>query len=141
MRQINKVIIHCSDTYPDMDIGRDEIERWHLDRGWAGIGYNYIIRRNGIVEKGRDLDNDGDVDEEIGAHALGHNANSIGICVVGGKAKGPTHPVNFTRHQWQSLEVLCERLVKDYPNAEVIGHSDVSKKPCPMFNVKEWWGK
>lgn len=141
MREITKAIIHCSDTHSDMDIGRDEIELWHVARGWAGIGYNYVIRRNGIIEHGRDLDNDGDVDEEIGAHALGHNANSIGICMVGGMARGLEHHVNFTRFQWKSLEALCVRLEKDYPGIEIIGHSDVSKKPCPMFDVKEWWGK
>jgi N-acetylmuramoyl-L-alanine amidase len=85
MRLIDTIIGHCSFTPPKMDIGAAEIRGWHVDEnGWLDIGYAYVIRRNGIIELGRDLDNDGDVDEEIGAHARGFNAHSIGICVVGG---------------------------------------------------------
>ena len=135
MRNINKVIVHCSDTYPDMDIGAEDIRLWHVEeRGWDDIGYHYVIRRCGRVEKGRE-------ESVSGAHAKGHNENSIGVCMVGGKAQGPVHPVNFTRSQWRALDALVTRLQNDYPGIDVIGHSDVSKKPCPMFDVKEWWGK
>jgi len=84
MRIIDTVIVHCSATKPSMDIGVDVIRQWHMNKGWSDIGYHYVIRRNGAVELGRDLDKDGDVDEEIGAHAYGHNATSIGICLIGG---------------------------------------------------------
>jgi N-acetylmuramoyl-L-alanine amidase len=139
MREIKQIIIHCADTYTTMDIGREEINQWHLDRGWSGIGYGYVIRRNGVVEPGRDLDNDGDVDEEIGAHTRGFNANSIGICMVGGKALDGSPESNFTWKQWKSLRILCEQLQTDYDKPEIVGHCDLdSHKTCPNFNVKAW---
>ena len=77
MRKVNLLVIHCAATKPNMDIGRDEIDSWHKARGWSGIGYHYVIRRDGRIESGRPV-------EQAGAHASGYNANSIGICLVGG---------------------------------------------------------
>lgn len=135
MRQINKIIIHCADTPPSMDIGTAEIRQWHTDpvpkgRGWKDIGYHYVIRRNGVIEKGRD-------DEDIGAHVTGHNTDSIGICMVGGKPM-----TNFTKAQWKTLEVLVTDLKVKYPKASVNGHNTFeSKKTCPTFDVEDWWGE
>lgn len=77
------VILHCSDTpdYSDDDprfdkIGRSQIDEWHKDRGWKGVGYHHIIRRTGVIEVGRP-------ETEIGAHVKGHNTNSLGVCMVG----------------------------------------------------------
>lgn len=137
MRLITSLIIHCSDTYADMDIGADTIREWHVvGNSWSDIGYHYVICRSGLVEKGRD-------DEVVGAHAKGMNKNSIGICMVGGKAKGNENPVNFTIAQWASLDHLVKALQDRYPDVEVIGHCDVpdSGKTCPNFNVKAWVGE
>ncbi len=125
---------------PSMDIGTDEIRAWHLARGWSDIGYHYVIRRDGTLENGRDLDKDGNVDEEIGAHAFGFNANSIGICLIGGLAedKGGSE-CNYTSAQWKTLEELIRLKRHEYPDVEVIGHNDISSsKTCPVFNVKQW---
>jgi len=139
MRPIKQIIIHCSDTYADMDIGAKEIRDWHVNNnGWSDIAYTYVIRRNGVIEPGRDLDGDGNVEEEIGAHAYGFNATSIGICLVGGKAHPGENPVNFTAVQWSSSDWLISAMETKYPEAEVIGHCDVSPKTCPGFNVKAW---
>lgn len=133
------IVIHCSDTYADMDIGKAEITQWHLDRGWSGCGYHYIIRRNGVVEMGRDLDNDGDVLDEIGAHAKGYN-HWIGICMVGGKARTGEQPCNFTSAQWQSLSDLCVGLMGRLRiNTDmIVGHNEISDKNCPTFDVRAW---
>ena len=138
MREIQQIIIHCSDTYPEMDTRAADIRRWHKERGWSDIGYNMVLCRDGIVEPGRDLDEDGDVIEEVGAHALGHNKNSIGICMIGGKAHPGQQPCNFTAAQWQSLRTLVDNLLERFPGVEVLGHNDVSSKSCPTFDVKEW---
>ena len=131
MRHIDKIIIHCSDTYIDMDIGVDEIREWHVkERKWSDVGYHYIIRRDGKLEKGRD-------DITPGAHARGYNKQSLGICMVGGKSKDNKPESNFTAAQWASLFKLCGDLRRKH-NAEIIGHNDVSKKACPCFNVKAW---
>ena len=127
MRQINFIIIHCADTPAGMDIGAEEIRRWHIDdNGWSDIGYHHVIRRDGTVEPGRD-------ERRIGAHAYGQNEDSIGVCMVGGKPD-----CNFTAAQWASLATLVRELLGRYPHASVIGHRDVSDKPCPTFDAKSW---
>jgi len=126
MRKINTIIIHAADTPANMDIGAAEIDRWHKERGWSGIGYHYVIRRDGSLEYGRP-------ESEQGAHAYGHNSDSIGVCMVGGMPD-----CNYTAAQWACMETLVSDLVRRYPDAEVIGHRDVSDKPCPMFDAKAW---
>ena len=138
MRDINDIIVHCAYTKPSMDVGADEIRQWHLDRGWSDIGYNYVIRRNGLIENGRDLDKDGNVDEEVGAHTLGHNKGSIGICLVGGMNEDGKPDFNFTWTQLQSLRNLVQNLRTLY-NCPVHGHRDYSDKPCPCFDVHSFF--
>ena len=131
-RRIEEIIIHCSATEAGMDIGVEEIRPWHLDRGWSDIGYHYVIRRNGLVEKGRP--------EEIpGAHVKGRNAKSLGICLVGGTKRGEPD-CNYTFDQWAALWGLVTRLKADWPDAEVSGHREYSNKACPCFDVRAWWG-
>jgi len=136
MRNIAKLIIHCSYTPASMDIGAAEIRTWHTrDNGWSDIGYHYVIRRNGSLEYGRE--------ERIpGAHAKGHNHDSIGICLIGGKGTppGPTNVNNFTPDQWETLADLIQGLRSRYPETEILGHNEVDKrgKTCPNFNVKQW---
>jgi len=132
VRAINAIIIHMAYTTPSMDIGVAEIDQWHRQRGWSGIGYHLVIRRDGTVENGRPLDQEG-------AHTKGANADSIGICLVGGK-----HPskdaaeVNFTSAQWRALDRVCRDLLLDYPGAQISGHRDWAATHCPGFNVLEW---
>lgn len=117
-----------------MDIGRQEIDLWHRQRGWNGVGYHFIIRRNGSLEGGRNL-------EEAGAHCRGHNKDSIGICLVGGIQDGTKNkPVNnYTDEQWEALKKLVLELKEKYPGAKIVGHCDYEpKKTCPNFDVKEW---
>ena len=140
MRPIEKLIVHCAATKPSMNIGATEIRQWHLANGWSDIGYNYVIRRDGLIENGRDLDRDGNVDEEVGAHAKGFNANSIGICLVGGlNASGQPAP-EFTEAQFTALNGLLAGLRIRYPGAEVLGHRDLPgvAKACPSFDVRHW---
>ena len=141
MRLINEAIVHCSYTKPSMDIGYNEIYQWHVrDNGWSDVGYNYIIKRNGLLENGRDLDKDGNVDEEVGAHARGHNANSIGICLVGGMdAKGDAD-CNFTIAQYETLAILWSGLEIKFPGIKLSGHRDYSDKECPCFDVNALLG-
>lgn len=147
---VKYIVVHCSATPPDMDVGVAEIDRWHRQRGFLKIGYHYVIRRNGTVEHGRSI-------TEIGAHEPRVNAHSVAICLVGGvnrlpdadgkdDADGPRWDLvpapNFAPDQMRSLRSLIEQLRDEYfPNAEVIGHRDVPgvKKDCPCFDVKPWW--
>lgn len=126
-----KIIIHCSATKPTMDIGASDIDRWHRERGWLKIGYHYVIKRDGQLEEGRDI-------EDVGAHAKGHNASSVGICMVGGVDENMKPEDNFTDEQWITLETTVDMLEEKYSGVEVIGHNDVSSKACPSFNVGDW---
>lgn len=131
MRRIDKIIIHCSATKPSMDIGVAEITKWHLDRGFQAVGYHYIIRRGGQIENGRPKD-------RAGAHTQGHNATSLGVCMVGGVDANMQPAENFTKAQWKTLERLIRILKADHPNATVHGHREFAAKACPSFDVQEW---
>ncbi len=125
------LIVHCSATTPAMNIGAKEIDQWHRRRGWLGIGYHFVIRRDGTVEKGREI-------TEVGAHVEGYNSSSIGICLVGGVNDTDNPENNFTPEQFVSLEKLLRDVIAEYPTAKITGHRRFAKKACPSFDVEEW---
>lgn len=134
MRRINWLVIHTAATRPSMDIGAKEIRAWHKAKGWSDIGYHYVIRRDGTVEKGRP-------DARVGAHVAGHNRDSIGICLVGGVNERTLKPENnYTPAQWSSLEGLLHKLSQKYGDAYVTGHRDFPgvAKACPCFDAEPW---
>lgn len=144
------IVIHCSATRPVQDIGAAEIRSWHLARGYRDIGYHLVIRRDGRIETGRALD-------AVGAHALGSNTTSVGVCMVGGLMPDGTpadltHPLEFdafTEQQLAAAHATVSFLRRIYPAAAVVGHRDLSPdldgdgaverhewlKTCPGFDV------
>ena len=133
-RRITALAVHCAYTPPAMDIGAAEIDRWHKARGWDGIGYHFVLRRDGQVETARPL-------ERSGCPVAGHNARSVGICLVGGKAAQRDLPENnFTPAQFQALRTLLDELLQRFPGADVLGHRDFPgvNKACPCFEVRSW---
>ena len=128
------IVIHCAATKASMDIGLTEIRKWHVqDNGWRDVGYHYIIRRNGEVELGRS-------NRDTGAHAAGYNHKSVSLCMVGGMAEDNSAENNFTAQQWTALLDLVKQLKSNYPDADVIGHNEISEKECPSFDVQKWKG-
>ncbi|QSI31454.1 lysozyme [Variovorax sp. RKNM96] len=127
------LVIHCSATPPTANIGAKDIDRWHRDKGWLCIGYHHVIRRDGTVEAGRPMD-------QPGAHVEGHNAESIGICLVGGVDANLKPENNFTMAQMQALIDLLKRLRPTYPIATIQGHRDFPgvAKACPSFAARDW---
>jgi len=136
MRRIDDIVVHCSATPVGMDIGRYEIDTMHKAKGWHGIGYHAVIRRNGQLEDGRPL-------ADVGAHVKGHNEHSIGICMVGGVDDDNKPDFNYTRAQLATLDGLLASLLDEFPDASVKGHRDYADvhKACPCFNVGAWYGK
>lgn len=127
-RQTSKLVIHCADTYDYMDIGAEEIHQWHLERGWSGIGYHFVIRRDGTIEAGRHY-------ESRGAHVRGHNKDSIAICMVGGKGLKGEPKDNFTHAQFNSLREVVFAINEKYPGVKTFGHRDLQPaKNCPCFD-------
>ena len=128
MRDIDKIIIHCSATPPDMHVDAERIDSWHKERGWSGIGYHYVIKRDGQIEIGRPL-------EKFGAHVKGHNKSSIGICYCGGVDNDMQAEDNRTGYQIDSLLLLLNLLKNIFPKAKIHGHRDFSSKFCPSFDA------
>lgn len=129
------LVVHCSATRPSLDVGAKEIRQWHKNQGWEDIGYHYVIRRDGKVEKGR-------AENLVGSHVKGFNATSVGVCMVGGVSQNDfTKPENnFTKEQFASLKTLLTSLSAKYPGAAVLGHRDFPRvaKACPSFDARSW---
>ena len=135
MRTITKIIIHCTATPEGRPVTTKEVAAWHRERGFAEIGYHYLIGLNGERWKGRDT-------EKIGAHCEGQNANSIGICYVGGLAKdGKTAKDTRTDAQKAALLSLIKELKQKYPAATIHGHREFANKACPCFDAKAEYRK
>jgi len=148
----NEIILHGSASeFGDVKT----IRRWHLERGWKDIGYNAVIGNgfltkddwrkkrydsslDGLIMPGRDLnDNPYDFLGEVGAHALGYNENSIGICLISTPEVYPT-----PKQIWSAL-IMCAYLVRVelylISIDSVLGHKEVdSKKIDPYFDMNEF---
>ncbi len=146
LNSVKYLVVHCAATPPSRDLGVAEIRAMHKQRGFNDVGYHYVIRRDGRVEKGR-------ADSVVGAHVQGFNSVSLGICMVGGiNAKGWSEN-NFTPEQFAALRQLLMTLKAKYTTAEILGHRDLSPdknrdgkisrnewmKDCPCFDVRDWW--
>lgn len=131
MREIKKIIVHCSATPEGRDTKVWEIDKWHKERGFSSVGYHYVVYLDGSVHKGRP-------DAAVGAHCQGHNSDSIGVCYVGGLDKsGKKSKDTRTEAQKQSLVKLLRILKERYPKAAVYGHRDFTdKKDCPCFDAR-----
>lgn len=123
MRKITEIIIHCSATPEGRDYTVQDIDRWHRERGFKGIGYHFVIYRDGSIHAGRSKD-------QIGAHCTGHNSCSIGVCYIGGLGKDTRTP-----QQKDSMLQLLKQLKREFPNAKIYGHKDFAPKDCPCFDA------
>ncbi len=134
MRKINHIVVHCSATKAGKDFDVNDIRRWHKQRGWSDVGYHYVIKLDGTVQKGRSV-------ERTGAHVRGHNKDTIGVCLIGGLDKNGDPAANFTQAQLNALRVLLLSLKEKYARADILGHRDFPgvHKACPCFNVRRWW--
>jgi hypothetical protein len=108
---------------PMRNVDAAEIHRWHINQGWAGIGYHFVILDpyhdrlpDGTLQTGRPL-------EYAGAHVEGVNHCSIGICCVGDGDRRP-----FTSAQMATLATLVGQLMTEYdvPLARVLGHHEIN---------------
>ncbi len=110
----------------------EDIDRWHKGNGWSGIGYHFLVRKDGTVHEGRPI-------WSVGAHAEGRNSNSIGVC-----SEGNLDDEKLTAEQLKSLRELLCYLKKLYPNATIKGHREVGATGCPgkrypLAELKEFW--
>lgn len=144
MKQIEAIIIHCTATREGQDVKASDIDKWHKERGWKMIGYNYVIDLDGTIENGRPL-------TMVGAHCKGWNDRSIGICYVGGLDKNGNPKDTRTPAQKEAMNRLVYDLLEAYPTiTQIMGHRDTSPdlngdgtitpnewiKACPCFDVR-----
>ena len=141
-RDISEVIVHATETYSNKDIGAIEINNIHNELGHDGIGYHYVIRRDGRLQRGRPVNRKGE-------HAVvnGHDVYSIGVVMVGGLnvATGNDNPLNnrssqsFTREQFTTLEKFLRSFYRRYSGGQVFGHNDIdTTEQDPYFDVIDY---
>jgi len=131
VRQITKIILHCSATREGQDVSVETILKWHLNRGWSDIGYHYVIYLDGSIHEGRPVN-------RSGAHTKGYNSKSIGVCYIGGVEKdGKTPKDTRTPEQDTALTNLITALLEMYPTATLHGHNEFANKACPSFDVQK----
>ena len=133
MRKITEIIIHCSATKEGKDFTVEDIDRWHRQRGFSGVGYHFIIRLDGSIQAGRSKN-------LIGAHCKGHNTISLGVCYIGGLSTDGKPKDTRTAAQKDSLHALVEQLKEEFPLATVHGHNEFANKACPCFDVQKEFG-
>ena len=141
-RTITDIVVHCTATRAWQDYDVDDIRRMHKAQGWADIGYHYLVKLDGTIQSGRDVD-------IIGAHVSGHNAHSIGVVYVGGLDNQGKAKDTRTENQKCALLNLMMDLRRLYPKAKISGHRDFSPdkngdgtitpdeyiKACPCFDA------
>ena len=147
---IDAIVIHCTASRAGQDLRAADIDKIHQERGFACIGYNFVIDLDGTVEDGRPLTRDGAHCNTAGLSGKSYNKHSIGIVYVGGLDENGNPADTRTPEQKQALADLVYRLINEYPIVEVIGHRDASPdkngngkiernewiKQCPCFDVK-----
>ena len=150
-QNIDAIVIHCTASKAGQDLRAADIDKQHQERGFAMIGYNFVVDLDGTVEDGRPLTRDGAHCNTAGLSGKSYNKHSIGIVYVGGLDENGNPADTRTPEQKQALADLVYRLINEYPIVEVIGHRDASPdkngngkiernewiKQCPCFSVRD----
>ena len=113
----NVIVLHHADAHT---CTAQQIDNWHKGNGWSGIGYHFFIRKDGSIYRGRP-------EWAVGAHALGRNSDTIGVCVEGNYEEEKTMP----QTQKNSVKEILSYLKGKYPKVELKGHRDVGATDCP----------
>ena len=138
-REVTEVVVHWTETHTNKNIGSEEINKYHIAAGLNGIGYHYVIRRDGSLQRGRPVNLEGQ-------HSPGnnHDERSIGIVFVGG-INVPSETPNsenflsaqsLTRSQVNTFDHFCRATYSVMPGAQIIGHSNIDEDEFdPGFDV------
>ncbi|PLW77899.1 N-acetylmuramoyl-L-alanine amidase [Cohaesibacter celericrescens] len=128
MRKIYELIWHCTATPEGREVSVAEIDSWHKQRGWNGIGYHKVIHLDGSVSSGRPL-------WKMGAHVRGHNRGTIGYVYVGGLDSHKRPKDTRTEAQKRTMIRLSQEAVRDHGVRKISGHRDYAAKACPCFDA------
>lgn len=123
-REVNRVFLHCSAASRE-SINAQEINQWHLDRGWNCIGYHFFCMTDGTPQYGRDI-------ERVPSAQGGNNTGTIAICLNG------LHESDFTQEQLDWVRSFCNEINLAYEGSITFhGHREVAAKECPVFDYKK----
>ena len=133
MRELERIILHCSATKPGVKVSAERIKRWHIGRNFRTIGYHFVIQPNGLLEMGRPIN-------EVGAHCKGFNKTSVGICYIGGLDAQGNACNTMTDEQVYTLAAICSAIC--YVSCKYVplhGHREFNNtgKECPGFDVAQ----
>lgn len=146
-RSTKAIVIHCTATLAHQPFNVASIRQQHKARGFSDIGYHYLIGLKGEIWQGRKPQ------DSVGAHVQSFNNETIGVAYVGGLNSSDAVPTDTrTPEQKASLLKIVKKLSKDYPNAVILGHRDLSPdlnkdgviqknewmKVCPCFDAGSW---
>jgi N-acetyl-anhydromuramyl-L-alanine amidase AmpD len=128
MRSIHTIVVHCTATPAGRHVTVEDVDLWHRQRGWSGIGYHTLVGLRGEIWQGRP-------EHVTGAHVRGFNAGSLGVAYVGGGNAAPYRDTRTVPQKEAILAVLDEWLAR-YPIERIVGHRDLDPtKACPCFDA------
>lgn len=133
-----KVIVHhTAVSRTKAPVQFDAVNRYHQSQwgdsvksslGYFG-GYHYLIEPTGVVRQYRN-------DNEMGAHTVGENASSIGVCLTGNfDVEFPT--IEQTNALRDLLRVLVVRHGLKY--SDIYPHRKFASKTCYGLNLADDW--
>ena len=141
-RDVTEIVVHWTESYSNANIGSEEINKTQIRLGLNSIGYHYVIRRDGSVQRGRPVNIQGDH-----ANINGHNERSIGVVFVGGinAPTGTPDPLEYksvsslTRSQFTSFQEICKAFYRTFPGGQILGHNDLDPlEDDPGFDVRDF---
>ena len=132
MQDVKYLVVHCTATQLSQRVSVEDLDSWHKAKGWNGIGYHWYIDQEGKIWAGR-------AEQYAGAHVVGYNYCSIGICYEGGINEKGQYDDTRTPAQKEALLDKLKELRRRYPSAIILGHRDFPKvtKKCPCFNASK----
>lgn len=124
-KQTTHIILHHAAGYGSVE----DINRFHLGKGWNGIAYNFYVRLDGSVWKGKGWGAVGGHTGGRDTDGIGWSEKSVGIC-----AEGNFETNSMPQDQENAIVALLAMALTRYPNAKVVGHRDVNPTACPGRN-------
>lgn len=142
MRKVKRIFVHCTATplYASVSNIMAEFER----KGWKSPGYHFIIPADGRSMNVHPLN-------LVANGVQGYNQDSVHVAWIGGIDDKGKAVDNRTMEQKEELREILQKLRKLYPQAEILGHRDISPdlnkngivdpweriKECPCFDARE----
>lgn len=139
-REVTTMIVHWSDSFTNKHLNAEQIHDIHQALGMSGIGYHFVIRRDGTLQRGRPVN-------VVGDHTTSNNNLSLGVVMVGGYncPTGTETPElyqsveSLTRAQFNTLDKIIEVFYQTFPGGQVLGHNDVEPTQIdPGFDVPNY---